>query len=134
MARAWIAGFMILFIADMLWIVGLQFEVLSKTLLLAGQVSPFIAAFASSYLAPRRKILLGCSMSVPAAILGVALTAVYQLFGAAGGFRGIQGAWILFEITIVYSAILCIAGSGAGYFLSRKRKSVNDHKQHVTKT
>ena len=124
MIRAWVIGFMILLAVDMMVVIATLIEVYPRALLRLLQVSPFVAAFASAYLAPRKKIILGTSMAIPGTILIVVMTFAYQLFGKDVDFPGLRGGLILFTISIAYGGILCALGGGAGYFLTRKsRKS-----------
>lgn len=122
MIRAWVIGFMILLAVVMMVVIATLIEVYPRALLLLLQISPFVAAFVSAYLAPRKKIILGTSMAIPAAILSVAVTFAYQLFGKDVDFPGLRGGLILFTVTITYSCILCLLGSIAGNFLSKKRQ------------
>jgi hypothetical protein len=120
MLRAWMFGFGILIAADVSWLIALQVEKFSMILLVIVQISPFFAALVSAYLAPRKKIMLGTTMAVPAALLVVTLTFVFQLFGKPVDFPGPRGGLMLFTITLLYSALLSALGGVVGYFITKK--------------
>ena len=120
MFRAWSAGVGILVMGYMAWFAFLQLENFSESLVLLLWLSPLISAFVSSYLGPSKKILLGTSMAVPAAILAVMLNSFDQFLGNAVDFPGIQGGLILFATTLIYAGILSVIGSVLGYFITRK--------------
>jgi hypothetical protein len=120
MIRAWGAGFIILLIVDMMVVVATLIEVYPQALMLLLRISPFIAAFVSAYLSPRRKVIMGTSMAIPTALLGVLVTFAYQLFGKEVDFRGIAGSLIVFAVSLVYGAVLCAIGGIVGYLLSMK--------------
>jgi len=84
-------------------------------------LSPAVAALVVSYFSPGRKILLAMSMAIVAAVFAVSVNGVGQLLGDHVDFSGLQGAIILFTVTMAYSGIGCAVGSLCGYFLSRKR-------------
>ena len=121
--RAWLAGVMVLVVANGAWFVSLQAHKFSSSLIWLLWISPLIAAFVSAYLSPRKKILLGISLAIPAAVLAVALNVTYELLGNAVDFPGVRGGTILFVITLGYSAMLCALGGGAGYYLAKRGSS-----------
>ena len=133
MLRAWTFGVGLLLVTDVVWLIFLQSEVFSGPLLLLMQVSPFIAAFVSSYFAPHKKVLLGMSMAIPTTILVTVLNYIYQLFGKAVDFPGLRGGLILLTITLAYSVVLCALGGGAGYFLTRMFGRKEKHRDHVSR-
>lgn len=121
MSRAWVVGFMMLITVDAIVVIATLIEFYPRALLLLLQVSPFVAAFISSYLSPQKKIILGTSMAIPAALLGVVVTFMYQLVGKPVDFPGLKGGLILFEISLVYGLVVCTLGGILGYFVSKKR-------------
>ena len=80
---------------------------------------PVMAAFLVAYLAPHRKVVLGLSMGVLGALLGVVAMSVYQKLGyhvdQIGGPLATFG--VLLAIHLAYAA----AGTAAGYFVWRIR-------------
>lgn len=121
MLRAWLWGVGILIILNGAWLLALQAEVFSSVLLVVEQISPFVAAVVTSYLAPRKNVILGSSMAAPASFIVVAVTFAYQMFGIPVDFPGLRGGLILFVITFIYSIVLCTLGSALGYFIATKR-------------
>lgn len=125
--RAWLVGVAVLIVANGGWFVSLHAHKFSETLVWLLWVSPLIAAFVSAYLSPRKKILLGVSLAIPAATLIVVLNTIYELLGNAVDFPGVRGGTILFVVTLGYSVVLCALGGGAGYYLTKKSSnSVTD--------
>lgn len=120
MLRAWSAGAGIIILVYTAWFIALQAAQYSEALVVLLWLSPLAAALVTSYLAPRKKILLGISMVLPATILAVALNSVYQWLGNAVDFPGVQGGLILFTTTFVYGGILCGLGSIGGVVLAKK--------------
>jgi hypothetical protein len=120
MVRAWAVGFGLLVLADGVWLSFVHAGVFSKWLLLVLQLSPVVSGFIVAYLAPRRKLLLGTSMAIPATVLVVLFNVSYEALGNAVDFSGAQGALILFTITLLYSGIACGLGSLVGGLISRR--------------
>jgi hypothetical protein len=120
MFGAWSAGVGVLVAAYATWFTFLQVSEFSESMMLVLWLSPLIAAFVSSYIGPSKKVLLGSSMAVPAAILAVVLNLVYQFLDRAVDLPGLQGGLIIFFITLIYAGILSVIGGFMGYFLSRK--------------
>lgn len=117
--KAWLVGVAVLLVSNGVWFVSLQAHSFSVLLVWLLWISPLIAALVSAYLSPRKKILLGISLAIPAAIFAVALNTIYELLGNAVDFPGLRGGASLFVITLGYSVLLCALGGGVGYYLSR---------------
>ena len=120
MLKAWALGIGLLLAADAIWFICLQAKVFSAVFLLLVQISPLIAALVSATLAPRKKVLLGTSMALPAAVLATVLNFAYQLLGNVVDFSGFRGGLILFTISLIYGIAICAVGGFGGYLLSRK--------------
>jgi len=117
---AWSIGVGILVAAYAAWFGFLQASRFSESMMLLLWLSPLAASIVSSYLGPSRKILLGASMAIPAAILAAIFNFVDQFLGKAVDLPGLQGGMILFVVTLIYSGILSGIGGFIGSFLSRK--------------
>lgn len=132
-SKAWFGGVGILAVAYGVWLVAVrigeteigafrlgEFHSVYFALMLFLWLSPVVSALVVSYFSLRKKILLGMSMTLVAAVLAVAVNGVSQLLGDAVDFSGLKGAIILFTVTTVYSGIGSAIGSLCGYWLSRK--------------
>lgn len=122
--KAMLAGISVLILAQVLYIgvlVKISHHELLRLMLL---IAPGIAAFAAAYLAPRRKLLVGLSMAMYGAAIGVLSALGYESFGLHVDRVG--GLWTTFVILLVYYLALSLMGSVGGYFLSRKGKTVTD--------
>jgi len=128
-AKAWTVGLAILVAANGVWFFSLQASAFSELLVWLLWLSPVLAALATSYLSPRKKMLLGISMAIPAAVLAVVLNIVYESLGNAVDFSGSRGALTLFAITLAYSGVGSTIGSFVGYILAKKLR--NDGVRHV---
>jgi len=117
--NAWMLGVVILVVAFGLWLVVLKLETFGTLAMVLLLASLFTAALLASYFSPQKKILIGTSLAVPAAILATILNAVYQMLGHAVDLSGLEGGITLFLIVLVESAIVCLLGGVAGYFLAR---------------
>jgi hypothetical protein len=122
MIRALIAGLAVLLAADGAWLIAIQTSNVSEFLILLWWLSPPFAAFVSAYLAPHRKILLGTSLAIPAAILVGLLNTAYQMFGHAVDFPGPRGALILVTTSLVFNVMLCAVGGVVGYVVSTRQQ------------
>ena len=129
MFKAGFLGILILFVVDMAWLIAFKIEVMPNILLLLVQGSPLVAGFASSFFAPRNKIVLGISMAIPAAVFAVAITLLFQAFGKAVDFSGVKGSVTLFSITLVYAGVMGAIGGAAGSFLSKLRSQKKDREK-----
>ena len=120
--KAMLAGVSVLILAQVLYIgvlIKINHHELLRLLLL---IAPSISAFVAAYLAPRRKVVVGLSMALYGAALGVLSSVGYESFGLHVDRLG--GLWATFVILIVYYLVLSLMGSAGGYFLSRKSKPV----------
>jgi hypothetical protein len=117
--KAWLTGAGILVVVFAIWFVLLQANVFSQSFVIVLWISPMIAAFASAYLGPSHKILLGTSMAIPSALLAVALNSANQISGTAVDFPGLKGGFILFILVLISAAIISIPGSVAAYTLTK---------------
>lgn len=117
MARAWAVGVAVLALAFGTWILLVRLEVFSYAAVIGLWLSPMAAGFTASYLAPFRKMLVGTSMAVPAALLAVLLNLLPQLSGEAVDLSGSEGSFVLFALTLIGSAALAAAGAGAACLL-----------------
>ena len=118
MIRAWTVGVSVLIAAVLIWAVLLKLEIYSQSMAIILWLSPGAAAFAAAYLGPSRKLLLGASMGIPAALLGVAFNAVWQLPGNAVDFPGVGGGLLLFMLILVGATVVASLGALVGYFLT----------------
>lgn len=118
---AWITGFIVLLFANGVWFISLQTQTYSKALVLLLWIFPLLAAFITAYLSPRKKVLLGMSMALASAVIGVGFNLIYELLGHQVDFPGVRGGALLFLITLVYGVLLCSVGSYAGDYFSNGR-------------
>lgn len=121
MLRAWTLGILVLIVAQGLWFGSVLADVYADLLVLLLWISPFVAALVTAYLSPQRKMAMGVSMALVAAVLVVALNAAFQVVGTAVDFPGAKGGLTLFAITLLYSAVGAVLGSVTGQWLTRKR-------------
>jgi hypothetical protein len=121
MWKAWCLGILVLVLAQGLWFGSVLTGFYSEFLVLLLWVSPFIAALVTAYSAPSRKMTMGVSMAVVAAVLVVAVNAAFQAAGTAVDFPGTKGGMTLFAITLLYSAVGAVLGSITGQWLTKKR-------------
>lgn len=119
MLRAWVTGLSALGAAYVTWFLLLQLAVFSQAAAVALWAAPLVAGFATSYMGPSRKILLGASMALPSALLSVLLNWVAQRAGGAVDFPGPGGGLILFTLVLVGATVLASLGAVAGYLLTR---------------
>ena len=123
MPKAMLAGISVLVLAQILYIgvlVKINHHELLRLLLL---IAPGLAAFVAAYLAPRRKLLVGLSMAMYGAVIGVLSALGYESFGLH--VDRIGGVWATFLILLVYYLVLSLVGSAGGYLLSRKGKGLH---------
>ena len=121
--RAWFIGAGILLASYVTWFIALQLNWHPQVLVILMWFlwgAPFVAALLSAYLAPHKKILVGLSMALLAAVFAVALNFIHQLRGDSVDFPGMQGSVILFFITLAYSAVFSGIGAISGSVLARK--------------
>lgn len=138
MLRVWFGGAGVLAFACGAWLVAVRFggtyllgvrigeiHAIYYGLVLFLWLSPALAAFLVSYFSPQRRMFLGMSMALVAAVFAVLTNAIPQLLGDAVDFPGIQGALILFAITFVYSRFGCAVGIFCGYILAKRRAPIS---------
>jgi hypothetical protein len=118
MLKAGMAGIAVLVLAHVLWIgvlLGVKFH---EALRIALFFFPSFAAFLTTYLAPRQKILMGLSMAVYGAVIGISSAFVYKYFG--GQLDDIGGPLATFMILLTFHGVYSVVGTAAGYSLSRR--------------
>lgn len=123
MLKAWTIGVVILIAVYAAWFVSLQLGTFAQVVIVLLWVTPVVAAFVSTHLAPHNKVLLGLSMAIPAAILASVLNVAHQMLGRAVDFSGLQGGVILAAVALIENVILCGVGSLAAHFLTKFRSS-----------
>ena len=121
--RAWAIGVGIVFIASLVSIVPVIcnacfnisiFGRILAALWFLSQLMPAVAAFVVGYLAPHRKIILGTSMALPAAIFYSVINFMYQAFGHAVDFSGVAEGIILFIVLLITYGVYCGIGAALG--------------------
>jgi hypothetical protein len=129
MLKAGSLGIVVLVLAQGLWFGSLLGGAYTELLVLLLWISPFIAALVTAYLSPGRKMVMGMSMAVIAAVLVVVLNAAFQAAGNAVDFPGAKGGLTLFVMTLMYSAVGAFLGSVTGQWLTRKRRNEREDVQ-----
>jgi len=122
MSKAWAAGIGVLAVACGTWFLLLRLEVYSPAVAIGLWFSPMVAGFTASCLAPRRKILVGTCMALPAALFAALLNLLPQYAGQAVDFPGLEGGFILFALTLIGSTVLSALGGYLAYLLTTRRK------------
>jgi hypothetical protein len=120
MARALVCGLAILVAVNLLWFIALQFERYWTVLAFVIWASPFASSALASYLAPRHKLVLGLSMTIPAVLSPLAFHGLYQLRAAKVDFPGLDGAMSLAAIITPFALLLCAGGALAGMIVARR--------------
>ena len=118
--HAWLVGSGLLTAMFGLWFIAVMTGKVPYFLIFVLWLSPAAAAFLVSYFSPLKKTTLGLSMAIVTAVLAVAVNSAAQLVGDAVDLPGIEGAAILFGITLIYSGVGCGIGSLCGYVLAKK--------------
>ncbi|NJO12216.1 MAG: hypothetical protein HC872_00680 [Gammaproteobacteria bacterium] len=121
MLKSWSLGTLVLMLVQGLWFGSVLTGSYSEFLVLLLWASPFIAALVTAYLSPARKMIMGMSMAVVAAVLVVVANAVFQAVGTPVDFPGAKGGLTLFAITLLYSAVGAVLGGAAGQWFTRRR-------------
>jgi len=112
-------GAVVLLTANIAWLISLQCHIYSIALMYMQWLAPVFAALLTSYQSPRKKILLGLSMMVPATVFGTAIVAFY---GDASDFPTIRGLVNFFWISIVSNTFLTALGACFGYYFTHSKK------------
>ena len=118
MKRAWLIGFIILFVVDVSGTIAISFVADPDVLGSAVQYLQLAAPFVTAFIAPRKKIILGTSLAIPATAMFVATLVAYQwvrFHRDLGAFELAMTGWALLGEIIWYGL-----ASIAGYFLSAK--------------
>ena len=117
--QAALAGIGILILGQILYI-GVLVKISEHELLRFALLAfPTFAAFVAAYLAPRRKLVVGISMAIFGASVGMLFALGYEYFGLH--VDRIGGLLATFSILLAYNSVFCLVGSLAGYFLSRSK-------------
>jgi hypothetical protein len=124
MLRAWAWGVLILVACNAGFGVLLPFVGSAGTLhvlMLVAWVSSVMAAFVVAFLAPRKRVQLGISMAVPAALVLGAVNELWHRSGRPTDLSGAQG-WIFIAVVgVVWNLALCAPGAVAGAWLAKRQ-------------
>jgi hypothetical protein len=125
--KAIVIGVAVLVLANALWLAVLLEVKFHELLRIALLGFPSPAAFLVAYLAPRGKIVLGMSMALWGAIIGVLSTSIYDHLGVPVDHIG--GPVAVFFVLLAYQLAYCTVGSVIGYlfwrFTNRRRNGVS---------
>ena len=121
--RAWIIGLTVLAASYATWFTLIENIRFSDWAMFLLWLAPLFAAFGTSYLAPSKKIILGASLAIPAALFSVAANLIFQAVGRAVDFPGFKGGWILLLVTLSYTGVLSLCGAWLGVILTRWREN-----------
>ncbi len=116
--KAVLAGVGVLFLAQVLYVlvlVKVSYHEILRSMLLG---APAMAACMAAYLSPSRKMLIGLSMALCGAVIGLLSAMGYEYFGLH--VDRIGGPLATFAILLAYYVALSVAGSVVGIALSRK--------------
>jgi hypothetical protein len=128
MTRSWVYGAATVLVAHILWIaliltqahadrvMGAVIVMLFVTMNIAG-----LAAFITTFLAPRHRFLLGLSMAPLSAIFAAAGNLALEASGTHVDFSGFRGNAGLFAVSLAYGLFVAAVGGGLGMWLSRRR-------------
>jgi hypothetical protein len=120
MQRALSVALGILVVGEVLFLAAIKIGAAASAPALAIWLVPPVAAFAASWIAPRRKVLLGSLVAVPAVVLIGASNYVFETMGNPVDFPGIEGALLVMGLSLPVVALLCIVSALAGHFASRQ--------------
>ena len=117
--RALLAGIGVLVLAHVLYagvLIKVSYHEFLRWILLG---APGFAACIAAYMSPSRKLLMGISMALYGAVIGMLSAVGYEYFGLH--VDRIGGPLATFVILFAYDAALSVVGSVVGVFLSHKR-------------
>ena len=118
MLRAIVLGSAIVMAAGTLYFVPLAGVSLPEWLLATASAAPLAGAFLATWIAPSRKVLAGTLMVVPAVVVALGVTAIYQALGKPVDFGGLSGAKILAGLTVAWSLPACFVVAALSAWLS----------------
>jgi hypothetical protein len=119
MTKAWIFGVSVLLAFLLVWVSLVKMGIYSQFMANFLWLAPGFAAFTAALLAPSRKFLLGVSMGIPAALLGIAFNWAWQLSGNAVDFPGFEGGFVLFALILLGATVTACFGALAAIIVNR---------------
>lgn len=123
MLRAMGLGVLVLLAALALWGVGIKVQVVSESTLLLLFAAPGVAAFVSSWIAPRKKFVVGLGQAPVWGALASAANVAWAMTGGATDFPGGRGALWLFTLALLGALVPAVLGAAVGVALGRRRAS-----------
>jgi hypothetical protein len=121
MTRAFLAGLAILVIGDTAYFAALTLPEAPSEVAMVIWVVPVVAAFVTSWLAPKRKFYAGLVVVVPAALMIGASNFVFGAMGNGSDFPGLKGSVLVAGMSLPFLGLLCAVGALAGHFLFNRR-------------
>ncbi len=120
MIKAFLVGTGVLLVAQAMWgLILLQMLPPIPVVGLLWMGSPTIASFVAAFWAPRRKVTIGISMVVMAAVIfSMTNLGCEEIFEMRSDFHGIKGAVLVMFLTIAFNLIPCVLGAYVGRYLS----------------
>ena len=121
MTRAFLAGLAILVIGDAAYFASLKLPKAPSEVAMVIWVVPVVAAFVTSWLAPKRKFYAGLVVAVPAALMIGVSNFIFGAMGNASDFPGFKGSVLVAGISLPFLGLLCGVGALTGHFLFNRR-------------
>jgi len=118
--RAFLVALAILLIGDAAYLLTLKLPDAPSAVAMAIWVVPVIAAFVTSWLAPRRKFLTGVVVAIPAALMVGVSNYIFEAFGNLVDFPGLKGAALVAGMSLPFLCLLCGVGALAGHLTSKR--------------
>ena len=117
MTRAFLTGLAILVIGDTAYFATLKLPEAPSEVAMVIWVVPVIAAFVTSWLAPKQKFYAGLVVAVPAALMIGVTNYIFEAMGNASDFPGFKGSVLAAGMSLPFLGLLCGVGALAGHFL-----------------
>lgn len=102
------------------WLLNVELGRFSWTMATILWISPLAAGCVVSFLSPSRKVVLGSSMAIAAALLATVLNWSVQLLGMGVDFPGLKGGITLLLLVLAGAIPLSLIGAIAGRLMSLK--------------
>lgn len=112
--RSWLFGVALLLLSNVLWIASIRGEVYSLIFATALWSLPGATSLLVTLLDSRISVLFSASLCIPASIMILLTNLFLESIGYTTDFSGAQGYFVLFLFSLVFFAVTCLVGAGAG--------------------
>ena len=120
--KAWMIGIALLVLVHIAWFSILKMHMDIGFVRYGFGAAVVVCSLAGALVTPKKNILVGMSLAIPAALISAASNFVYELLGNAVDFPGMKYSLMLGLIALPWHLLLCTLGGVIAHFMTQPIK------------